>query len=213
MRYNKSCAQPATINIRLRPWVDCVSLTSMKSSSQKETYDSDTPSGSSRRTKSRSSIDGVLHLVFHHDRSSKEIIQSYRGFLSNSSVYTTRAAIHEDLLGVSEQDPFPPLSGPYRCLIFRAIQYPTFHYFWWQIPLLSRETDFWFSKSKSISLYCKHHSQAPHLTDVVLLKISHRGRNQVLPLLRNVRMKPCFTPHVLPRSFLPLWSQILVLVL
>ena len=83
----------------------------MRSSSQKETYDSDTPSGSSRRTKSRSSIDGVLHLVFRHDRSSKEIIQSYQGFLSNSSVHTTTAAIHEDLLGVSEQDPFPPISS------------------------------------------------------------------------------------------------------
>ena len=65
----------------------------MISSSQKETYQSNTPSGSSSRT----SIDGVLH-----HRSSKGTIQSY---LSNSSVHTTTAAIHEDLFGVSEQGP------------------------------------------------------------------------------------------------------------
>ena len=67
----------------------------MTSSSQKETYESNTPSASSSCT----SVDGV----FHH-RSSKTI-QSYQGFLSNSSVHTTTAVFHEDLFGVSEQDP------------------------------------------------------------------------------------------------------------
>ena len=65
----------------------------MISSSQKETYESNTPSGSSTRT----SIDGVLH-----HRSSKETTQSY---LSNSSVHTTTAVVREDLFGVSEQGP------------------------------------------------------------------------------------------------------------
>lgn len=74
----------------------CSSSASMRSSSKKETSDSNTPSGPSRR--SRTSINGVLH-----HRTSKATIQSYQGSISNSSVHTTTAVIYEDRFGFSEQ--------------------------------------------------------------------------------------------------------------
>lgn len=75
----------------------------MRSSPQK---DSNTPPGSSSRTKSRTSIHGVLH-----HRSPKETVQSYQRPLSNSSVHTTTAVIHEGLFGFSEQGPLPPVTS------------------------------------------------------------------------------------------------------
>ena len=74
----------------------------MNVSSQKETYDSYTPSCPSSRT----SVNGVL--LVH--RSSKETIQSYQGSISNSTFHTnyvTTAAIDEDLAGLSRQGPLP----------------------------------------------------------------------------------------------------------
>ena len=73
----------------------------MNFSSQKETYDSYTPSASSSRT----SINGVLH-----HRSSKETIQSPQGSISNFSVNSPTTSIYKDMLNFSVQSPLLPVS-------------------------------------------------------------------------------------------------------
>lgn len=68
----------------------------MSLSSQKETYDSYTPSSPPNRTSTNA--------VLHH-RSSKETIQSNQGSISNSSVHMNHTSTDEDLFGLSKQGP------------------------------------------------------------------------------------------------------------
>jgi p21-activated kinase 1 len=73
----------------------------MRFSPQKETYDSYMQSGSSSRTST--------NRVLYHE-SSKETIQSHQGSISNSSFHTATVAIDKDILDLSEQGPYPPVS-------------------------------------------------------------------------------------------------------
>jgi hypothetical protein len=101
----------------------------MRFFSQKETYDSNTPSGSSSRTSANR---------VPHKRSSKATIQSHEESISNFSVRTATPAIHKDVLGLSGQGPLPPDSNYSShtssgrapsisdCKSFESLQKPTF---------------------------------------------------------------------------------------
>ncbi|KAH9989839.1 hypothetical protein BJV77DRAFT_1015447, partial [Russula vinacea] len=78
------------------------------SPSQKETYDSYPPSGSSNRT----SINSVLH-----DISARESIQSQEGSISNFSVHSTTAStLYKELIGNLGQGGKPTSSSRNQCL-------------------------------------------------------------------------------------------------
>src|SRR6266849_3844405 len=87
--------------------------------SRKTTYDSYTPSVSSRRT----SRNGALYRI-----SSKETIQSYNGSISNSSVHTTStAATRKDLFDYPERGPGGVASISHR-KSFHSLEKPTFRF-------------------------------------------------------------------------------------
>jgi hypothetical protein len=86
--------------------------------SQKETYDSNTPSDLSNRK----SMNGALY----RGSSKGTKIQPYRGSISNSSVHTTStAATRKDLFDCSEQSPggVPSIS---HCKSLHSLEKPTF---------------------------------------------------------------------------------------
>jgi hypothetical protein len=81
----------------------CAFLTTMSFSSQKRTYNSYTPSGSSSRFPI---VSGTQQNLNRYSKATS--IQSHQESISNFSVHTTTAATHKDLLGPSGQgSPFP----------------------------------------------------------------------------------------------------------